>query len=132
MPYQFETAKLSRAIRVYGTSYQFMRETLDDFDEPTGEKVLVLAVNGVYHEQTSYISLTASDAGVVPKKITPYITILCKDAMDDHGKPKIQQGDFVAVSGKKYKVNGVNNLSNLNIAYDISLEEVISSGNSAI
>lgn len=132
MPYQFETAKLSRVIRVYGAQYQFMRETLDEFDEPTGEKVLSLAVNGVYHEQTSYISLTASDAGIVPKKITPYITILCKDAMDEQGKPKIHQGDFVSVNGKQYKVNGVNNLSNLNIAYDVSLEEVISDGKPAI
>lgn len=125
MPYQFEEAKLSRAIWVYGSEFQFMREKLDDFGEPTDEKVLACTVNGIYHEQTSYISLTAEDRGVVPKKITPYLSILAKDMLDDTGKPKVQQGDTVTVNGTEYKVNTVENLSNLNILCQVSLEEVL-------
>lgn len=128
MPYQFEVAKLSRAIRVYGTKYRFMRANLDSFDEPTDENVLVLDVNGIYHEQTSYISLTASDAGIVPKKITPYIDVLASDLMDENGKYKVQQEDSVTINSKEYKVTGINNLSNLNILCEICLEEVIPDG----
>ena len=125
MPYQFEEAKLSRAIRVYGSEFQFMREKLDDFGEPTHEKVLACTVNGIYHEQTSYISLTAEDRGVVPKKITPYLSILAKAMLDNTGKPKVQQGDTVTVNGTEYRVNAVENLSNLNILCQVSLEEVL-------
>lgn len=125
MPYQFEEAKLSRAIRVYGTEFQFMRAKLDDFGEPTGEKELAHTAKGIYHEQTSYISLTAEDRGVVPKKITPYLSILAKDMLDNTGKPKVQQGDIVTVNGTEYKVNAVENLSNLNILCQVSLEEVL-------
>lgn len=132
MPYQFEEAKLSRAIRVYGTKFEFMHEELDDFGEPTGEKVLALTVKGIYHEQTSYISLTAAEAGSVQKKITPYITALAKDILEETGKPRIQQGDCTSIGPKHYKVNGVNDLSNLGIVVQVSLEEVLPDGRDSV
>lgn len=125
MPYQFEEAKLARAIRVYGNSFNFSRPITDEFKELTGETAPILTVQGIYHEQVSYLTLTVEDRGAVPTKVQPYIMALAKDVLDSTGKALLQQGDTVEYKGHNFKVVGITNLSLVDIVCDISLEEVV-------
>lgn len=125
MPYQFEEAKLARAIRVYGNSFNFSRPIMDEFKELTGKTAPILTVQGIYHEQVSHLTLTVEDRGAVPTKVQPYIMALAKDVLDSTGKALLQQGDTVEYKGHNFKVVGITNLSLVDIVCDISLEEVV-------
>lgn len=115
---KFELNKMVRLIRTQGVSYDFQRDTLDEFKEPTGA-ASTIRVNGVYHEQSQHLTLTEADAASVRQKQSPYIFALYSEANG------IEQGDYVFINGKKYTVNGLNNVGNWNIALDISLEEQV-------
>ena len=110
----FEANKIARLIKVQGASYVFKRDTLNNFKEPTGE-TMDTCINGVFHEQIQHITVTAT----VRQKMSSYILALYTDTKD------IQQGDYVYIDGRKYLVNGINNISNWDVAVDISLEEVV-------
>ena len=114
----FEANKIARLIKVQGASYVFKRDILNEIKEPTGE-TLDTCINGVFHEQIQHITVTGTDAATVRQKMSSYVLALYADAKD------IQQGDYVYVDGRKYLVNGINNISNWDVAVDISLEEVV-------
>ena len=114
----FEANKIARLIKVQGASYVFKRDILNNFKEPTGE-TLDTCINGVFHEQIQHITVTGTDAATVRQKMSSYILALYADAKD------LQQGDYVYIDHRKYLVNGLNNISNWDVAIDISLEEVV-------
>ena len=116
---KFEQNKVSRLIRTAGVEYEFKRDSLNEFKEPTGEAVSVAVVKGVFHQFTEHISITGADAASVQSKQVPYILALYADAKD------IKQGDYTVINGTKYLVNGVNDVMNWNIVIDISLEAVV-------
>lgn len=125
MPYQFEEAKLARAIRVYGNNFNFVRPITDEFGELTDKTAPVLTVKGIYHEQVSHLTLTVEDRGAVPTTVQPYIMALAKDVLDSTGKALLQQGDIINHKGHNFKVVDVTNLSLIGTVCDISLEEVV-------
>ncbi len=114
----FEANKIARLIRVQGASYTFKRDVLNKFKEPTG-KTLDTCIDGVFHEQIQHITVTGTDAATVRQKMSSYILALYADAKN------LQQGDYVYIDNRKYLVNGLNNISNWDVAVDISLEEVV-------
>lgn len=115
---RFELNKVARLIRTHGVPYEFHRDVLDEFKEPTGAASKI-SVNGVYHEQSQHLVLTEADAASVRKKQSPYILTLYSQAKG------IKQGDYVFINGLKYTVVGMNNIGNWNLALDISLEEPV-------
>lgn len=115
---RFELNKVVRLIRTHGASYEFHRDTLNEFKEPTGAASKI-SVNGVYHEQSQHLVLTEADAASVRQKQSPYILTLYSQAKG------IKQGDYVFINGLKYTVVGMNNIGNWNLALDISLEEPV-------
>lgn len=127
MPYQFEVAKLSRMIKRYGIEVTFNRDKLDEFGEPTGEYTEVAKFPAVYHESTTHISITTNDDGNVQSKVTPYLSASYDSVKGDSGM-LVQQGDTTTINGTKYRVNGISDLSNLNILCQISLEVVLDGG----
>lgn len=117
----FQKNKVRRMIRTQGSTFQFVRKGVDDFGEPNSETVSI-NVDGVYHEVTSFLTKSSSDSTTIRKKPHPMILCLWEDAI------QLQHTDMLSFNGKTYTVGEIVNLSQSNIAADISLEEVQYSG----
>lgn len=117
-PYFMEN-RIRTQLKRNGLQYQFFRSKLDKFKQPTEELEQVADIKGLYHESNSYIQTTGSDASIIRTSKSPMILCMYEDAK------KIVLGDKIEISGKQYKVSGVLNIQNYNVAADISLEEVI-------
>ena len=114
-PALFLKNKISRFIKTSGTSFIFTHMVEDNYHQKVeGEKISIV---GVYHEKSSFITLTTSDSGQVQRKKSPMILTLI-----DESVLKISQGDKVEMNGVTYTVSGVLDIQNFGVAADISLE----------
>lgn len=117
----FQLNKVRRLINTQGKNFQFKRQGTNEFGEPNGQTESVDIV-GVYHETTSFLSKSATEATTIRQKPSPMILCLWEDAQ------KILHTDELSFNGKSYKVGEVKNISEANIVGDISLEEVQTNG----
>lgn len=119
----FQVNKVRRLIHTQGQVFSFVRRQRNDFNEADGE-ISCINLNGVYHETTTYIKKSSSDAATVSKKPAPMILCLWEDAK------QLLHTDLVVFQDKTYRVGGINNLCQSNAIADISLEEVQTDGKS--
>lgn len=117
----FQLNKVRRLINTQGKLFTFKRRGTNEFGEPNGQTEFVNIV-GVYHETTSFLSKSATEATTIRQKASPMILCLWEDAQ------KILHTDELSFNGKNYKVGEVKNISEANIVGDISLEEVQTNG----
>lgn len=117
----FQLNKVRRLIKTQGQNFSFSRPGTNEFGEPNGQTEPVV-ISGVYHETTSYLSKTVTQATTIRQKPSPMILCLWEDAQ------KVVQTDELTFNGKTYKVGEVKNISEANIVGDISLEEVQTDG----
>lgn len=117
----FQLNKVRRLINTQGKHFSFQRQKTNEFGEPNGQTISVNII-GVYHETTSYLSKTVTQATTIRQKPSPMILCLWEDAQ------KVVQTDELTFNGKTYKVGEVKNISEANIVGDISLEEVQTDG----
>lgn len=121
MNIHFEREKIKRNILMHGCKFTFTRIIADEFEEDTQEDTGVVTIDGLFHQSRGYISQSSSsdDGRVIRSKPQPMILVL----LDEYSE-LILSGDIVTYKGIKYRVTGKNNLNNLDIAYDISLEMI--------
>lgn len=117
---QFEAYKIKREIRRSGETYTFMRPSLNEFGEPSGDETEVGSLCGLYHEQNSNIQLTTGDTTQIRTKKLPMI--LC--IYDDAKTLNLQLGDKLYLNDRILKVVSLVNIQEWNIIGDLSLEEV--------
>ena len=117
----FQLNKVRRLINTQGKLFTFKRPGTSEFGEPNGQTESV-NIRGVYHETTSFLSKSATEATTIRQKPSPMILCLWEDAQ------KILHTDELTFNGKSYKVGEVKNISEANIVGDISLEEVQTNG----
>lgn len=117
----FQLNKVRRLINTQGKLFTFKRPGTNEFGEPNGQTESV-NIKGVYHETTSFLSKSATEATTIRQKPSPMILCLWEDAQ------KILHTDELTFNGKSYKVGEVKNISEANIVGDISLEEVQTNG----
>lgn len=117
---QFEAYKIKREIRRSGETYTFMRPSLNEFDEPSGDETEVGSLRGLYHEQNSNVQLTTGDTTQIRTKKLPMI--LC--IYDDAKTLNLQLGDKLYLNDRILKVVSLVNIQEWNIIGDLSLEEV--------
>lgn len=117
---KFEAYKIKRELKRSGIEYEFMRFKKNDFNESTDEFEGIGKLRGLYHEQSSGISITTSDATQIRTKKVPMILCLYEDA----ASLNLHVGDFVKINTRIFKVTGVVNIQEWNIVSDISLEVV--------
>lgn len=116
-----ELHKVKREICLHGKIYEFKRDILDEYKEPTGEKK-VITTCGLFHITKDYVQfITANSDGSnkVRSKGQPMMLVCYEDAK------YLKSEDVVKINCKKYKVNHVNNIQEMNIVADISLELVL-------
>ena len=114
-----EMNKVLKEITIHGLKYQFRRDKLNEYEESTGEEEKVIECKGLFHQTKSYISRSVSDATTTQTKGQPLIMMGYDDSKS------IQSGDKVNVSGNEYRVTGINNINELCIISDVSLEAVL-------
>lgn len=117
---QFEAYKIKREIRRSGETYTFMRPSLNEFGEPSGDETEVGSLRGLYHEQNSNVQLTTGDTTQIRTKKLPMI--LC--IYDDAKSLNLQLGDKLYLNDRILKVVSLVNIQEWNIIGDLSLEEV--------
>lgn len=115
----FEIAKLKRQLKMQGKSYDFSRVPLNEFGNPDlAATPTVISVDGIFHQSQGYVTITSTADSRILKKQTPMMLGLWTEMS------VLKMGDKVTVSGIVYKLVEVINLSNMNFAADVSLEEV--------
>lgn len=116
-----ELHKVKREICLHGTKYEFKRDILDEYKEPTGEKKIITTC-GLFHITKDYVQFVTSESKVRSKG-QPMMLVCYEDAK------YIKSEDVVNINGRIYKVNHVNNIQEMNIVADISLELVLNGNN---
>lgn len=119
--------RISNAIRWYGSEFEILRKTVNDYGEPVEEPTTVCKFNGIYHEsQQSFLDLLNTEATQVKIKTNKGVL-----AMVDVYSKEIDQGDYIILHGSEFNVTAVEPVmvSDTQIATEISLEEVVDCGN---
>lgn len=116
MGVKFQINKVNRLIQQKGIDFVFERSKLNEYKEPIKGEYDKIEVRGYYHEESSYVKRTTSDGSTV--KSTPQPMILCSV---ESGK-LLKQDDELAYNGKRYKVSGVQNVNQMDVCCDVSLE----------
>lgn len=114
-----ELHKVVREINTHGSTYQFYRDKLNEYEEATGDVKDVAEIKGLFHQTKSYISRKVTDATETRTKGQPLIMMCYEDSKG------IQNGDKVNVAENEYRVTGINNINELCIISDVSLEAVL-------
>lgn len=112
----FDIAAVTRAIKTHGKEFEFKHYGKNDFGEPNDEYTLV-TIQGLFHQTRGYITKQLSDGTIARSKPQPQILALVDDTVRT-----LVNGDEVEYNNQLYKVTGVNDINNLGVAVDISLE----------
>ena len=121
---KFEAYKIKRELKRSGIEYEFKRSKKNVFNESVPDEFEGIGkLKGLYHEQSSGIHITTSDATQIRSKKVPMILCLHEDT----ASLILQVGDFVTINSRTFKVTGITNIQEWNIISDISLE-VVDSG----
>lgn len=116
MNVNFDISKVTRAINTHGENFTFVRFGKDDYGQPSSETTEI-TIKGLFHQTRSYITKNISDGTISRSKPQPQILTLLTS-----NSSSIQLKDRITYTGKTYEVNGINDIGNLGIALDISLE----------
>ena len=121
---KFEAYKLKRELKRIGKDYEFKREKLNKFKEPTDNPSVVGVIRGIYHESSrnprGNIEINTVETTQYRTRRTPMILCLYEDA-EALG---LHVGDKVTINSRVMKVTGVVNVQEWDIIADISLEVV--------
>ena len=116
----FEVYKLKRELKRSGSDYKFVRQTNNEFGEPSGYEEYLGILRGLYHESNSHVAVTMSDTTQVRTKKVP--SILC--LYEDVAPLALVIGDRTDINGKTMKVTGIVNIQEWNLIADVSLEVI--------
>lgn len=113
--------KVAHNIRTQGSSFLFARPMENEFGEPTAGSTPI-EVQGLYHTTGGYVTANGADGSTTRSKRSPMVLALIEE-----GKA-IQTGDTLEYKGRHYKVTEVQDICELGICAEISLEEVQGNG----
>lgn len=116
---KFQPHKVKRMIDTLGVVYQFNRDMLSKYKEPTGKQELVAELKGVMHSTASYVTKTTTDGSTIIAKQSPQILT------NDPKAKLLHIDDKVIIDNCTYKVTGVLDINMLGLAFDISLEVIL-------
>lgn len=118
---RFLKSKVIRQVRWNGRDLVFVRYARNSYNELTSEVAEEIKVRGMFHEGGGYggmlnIELYENDGARTVSKMKPMV--LC---MYDEGL-KLDIDDEVQIGNSRYKVVEKNDVSNLGVAFEVSLE----------
>ena len=114
----FDVSTVTRAINTHGQEFTFKHHSKSAFGEPDTE-FTTITVKGLFHQTRGYITKTTSDGSITRSKPQPQILALVNESSGS-----LTLDDTLEYKDQNYRVTGVNNINNLDIALDISLEMI--------
>lgn len=116
--------KIKRQILWNGQDFKFERLNVNEYHEVTDEIVETFNIRGIFHEAGGYggmlnIELYEREGSREFSKMKPMI--LC---LYDEVSKQLSLDDRVTIGDDKYFVVEKNDIKNMHIAYEISLEEI--------
>ena len=112
--YLFMQSKLKRQIDWNGQEFHFTHVGEDKYHR--GSEETDILVRGIYHQATSYKQKNSSDGTVTSTKAKPMILCMYEDGS------AVSVGDKISLNDQDMFVSGVENVQELNVAIEISLE----------
>ena len=120
---QIELNKVKREIKTHGRSYEVKRTILNNYGEDTDEQQSITEVQGLFHTQKGYITVSVSDGSKTHSKGQPKLMVAYDDSV------LIKNGDTIQINENTYKIIEKNNIQEFNIVCDISMELVLNGNN---
>lgn len=113
--------KIKRQIDWNGQEFEFLRYKQNEYHEITDEVEEQFLFKGIFHEGGGYggmlnIELYERDGARTVSKMKPMILCLYEDAKD------LDMDDTVLIGDCRYLVVEKNDIKNMHIAFEISLE----------
>ena len=115
MELKHQLYKLKRAMELHGKDCVFGRQGENEFHEPQGEYGIAKC-RGLFHEASGYLGVTIVEAGKTYSGREPKLLIIFRE--------DIIKGDILDIDGIKYQITGIDDLGNLHLCLDLSLEAV--------
>lgn len=114
--------KIKRHIEWNGQNFTFYRYARNEYNELTKETEREFNFKGIFHEGGGYggmlnIELYERDGARIISRMKPMILCMYEDGKD------LQIDDWVKIKGNVYKIVGTQDVKNLNIAFEISMEK---------
>lgn len=110
--------KISKAVNKFGIDVEAFRKSINEFNEPL-EEVKISKFKGLFIENNISIKADTSDAGLIKKdKTSKLIALINKDTK------ALKDNDILYSNGSKFKIIDINNTSQLNIYYELTLEKI--------
>lgn len=114
-------SKIKRQIDWNGQDFEFLRYKQNEYHELTDEVEEQFLFKGIFHEGGGYggmlnIELYERDGARTVSKMKPMILCLYEDAKD------LDMDDTVIIGDCRYLVVEKNDVKNMHIAFEISLE----------
>ena len=106
--------RIQREIDWSGAEYTFTHKEEDKYHREASEVSYV--VKGIFHQATSYKNKNSDNGSVTSTKPSPMILCMYQDGA------QVSIGDTVIINKQDYLVTGIQNVQELNVAFDISLE----------
>ncbi|KGG81069.1 hypothetical protein Y919_02565 [Caloranaerobacter azorensis H53214] len=109
--------RIAKAIKKLPETVTVKRESLDKFNQPTGDSVDVCTIEGLYHKGNTVISVSIGEGGIVKGNKKEYFMVV----YDENAK-LIQEGDYFELKGHKYVIQDLGN--NNDIYLDMLIERM--------
>lgn len=119
MGFVHQTYVLSRLIEARGQQATIYREVENEFHEPVGTQIIG-DFRGLFHEANGYLGVSIVEAGKIytakqPMFLIVYTMVHTAD---------IRKQDILEIAGRRFRVTGLDDLGNLGLFMDISLEVI--------
>ncbi|MBC5689780.1 hypothetical protein H8S37_12715 [Mediterraneibacter sp. NSJ-55] len=115
MGFVHQTYALSRLIESRGQQATIYREVENEFHEPVGTQIIG-DFRGLFHEANGYLGVSIVEAGKIYTAKQPmFLMAYTAD---------IEKQDILEIAGRRFRVTGLDDLGNLGLFMDISLEVI--------
>lgn len=115
MAFELQMYQICRTLERHGQQCSFSREVENKFHEKAWEEGR-LKCRGLFHEANGFLNVSLVEAGKVRTQKEP--KLLIRFTKDVHKNDKVTVGDSA------YKVIGIDDLGNLHLCLDLSLEAI--------
>lgn len=115
----YELHYIKREIETHGTKFSIYRKVFDKYKQDTGEYEEITEISGLFHTEKGYVTETSGDFGTTRERGNPKLLVMMEESQN------IKVDDFTIVNGNVYKIVDKNNVAELNVVCDLSMEVVL-------
>ncbi|TAN64777.1 hypothetical protein WS9_013365 [Paraclostridium sordellii 8483] len=109
--------KIQKVINKFPTEVTILRNAKNEYEEPT-KPITICNIKGFWHDGSTMISQITTNGGKIKRDRQYFLMVLY-----DQVSLLIKEGDFFEHKGVKYEIVDKGNCNNMDIYFDMLLEE---------